>query len=320
MARLVSAWSSSVSAVGLMVSIGVGWCASGALGMPTVPVGNPGNLPDTTPNGQFGAVAYNYAIGMTEVTNAQYTDFLNAVAFDDTNSLYNTGMAGAFGGITRSGPIGAFSYATIPGRENHPVNFVSFWDAARFANWMQNGQPFGFQNASTTEDGTYTLTPAAVAGNTVTRNPGAQWAVASADEWFKAAYHQPASLGGDVDNYWLYPTSSNTAPTGAQANYVPAGIGNTTAVASYAANFYGTYDMAGNVYEWNDSIPAGPFRGPMVGGAYDNIAGWLTPLNAYVALPTTEREQVGFRVVLVPEPSVASLLALGALLARRRRR
>jgi hypothetical protein len=78
--------------------------------------------------------------------------------------------------------------------------------------------------------------------------------------------------------------------------------------------------MAGNVYEWNDSIPAGPFRGPMVGGAYDNIAGWLTPTNAYVALPTTEREQVGFRVVLVPEPSVASLLALGALLGRRRRR
>lgn len=290
-----------------------------AVSVPTVPVGNPGNAPEMTPNGPYGSVAYSYSIASTEVTNAQYAEFLNAVAFDDANSLYSTGMAGSFGGITRSGFIGAFTYATVPGRENHPVNFVSFWDAARFANWLQNGQPFGLQNASTTEDGAYTLTPAGVAANTVTRNAGVQWAVASADEWYKAAYFQPASLGGDVDNYWLYPTSSNTAPTGGQANYVPAGIGNTTPVASYAANFHGTYDMAGNVYEWNDSIPAGPFRGPMVGGAYDNIAGWLTPLNAYVSLPTTEREQVGFRVVLLPEPSFAAALALGGVVCRRRR-
>lgn len=286
----------------------------------TVPVGHPGNAPDTTPNGPYGSVAYRYDIATTEVTNSQYAEFLNAVAFDDANSLYNTGMGGAFGGITRSGFIGAFSYTTVPGRENHPVNFVSFWDAARFANWLQNGQPFGLQTASTTEDGTYTLTQAGMTNNTVTRNANTQWAVASANEWYKAAYYQPASLGGDGDNYWLYPTSSNTAPTGGQANYVPAGIGNTTAVASYSPNFYGTYDMAGNVYEWNDSIPAGPFRGPMVGGAYDNIAGWLTPLNGYISLPSTEREQVGFRVVVTPEPSVAALLALGGVVARRRRK
>ncbi len=308
-------------ALSSVTSLALGLFASTAqaITIPTVAVGSPGNAPDTTPNGPYGSVGYNYAIGTTEVTNAQYTEFLNAVAFDDANSLYSSGMAGTFGGITRSGFIGAFSYATVSGRENHPVNFVSFWDAARFANWLQNGQPFGLQNASTTEDGTYTLTPAGMTANTVTRNAGPKWAVASANEWYKAAYYQPASLGGDVDSYWLYPTSSNTAPTGGQANYVPAGIGNTTPVASYAANYYGTYDMAGNVYEWNDSIPAGPFRGPMVGGAYDNIAGWLTPLNAYIGLPTFEREQLGFRVVLTPEPSTAALLALGGVVTRRRR-
>lgn len=290
-----------------------------AVDIPTAAVGNPGNAPDTTPNGPYGAVAYTYRIATTEVTNAQYTEFLNAVAYDDINSLYSTGMAGSFGGINRSGFIGAFTYSTIPGRENNPVNFVSYWDAARFANWLHNGQPTGPQNAGTTESGAYTLTPTGITNNTVTRNPGWQWAVASANEWYKAAYHQPSSQGGDTDDYWLYPTSSNVAPTGAQANYLPSGIGNTTPVASYAANFYGTYDMAGNVYEWNDSIPAGPFRGPMVGGAFDNIAGWLTPLNAYVALPTTEREQVGFRVVNVPEPTSAVLMAIGGLAALRRR-
>jgi formylglycine-generating enzyme required for sulfatase activity len=286
--------------------------------IPTVPIGNPGNAPDST---GYGSVAYTYNIGSTEVTNAQYAAFLNAVAATDTNSLYNTNMAGSFGGITQSGSPGTYTYATIAGRANNPVNYVSFWDAARFANWLHNGQPTGPQGNATTEDGAYTLTASGIAANTVTRNGGWQWAVASGNEWYKAAYHQPASQGGDSDDYWLYPTSSNTAPTALQANYVPAGIGNTTPAASYAPNFYGCYDMAGNVYEWNDSIASGPFRGPFWGGAFDNIAGWLTPLNTSISLPTTEREQFGFRVVQIPGPSSLVLLALGGCgVARRRRR
>ena len=151
--------------------------------------------------------------------------------------------------------------------------------------------------------------------------PGWQWAVVSGDEWYKAAYHQPAGQGGDTDDYWLYPTSSNSAPSAAQANYLPAGINNTTPAGSYAPNFYGTYDMAGNVYEWNDSLPIpGPFRGYFWGGAFDNIAGWLTPLNGILSFPASEREQFGFRVVQIPAPSATALLALGGAWAVRRRR
>jgi len=310
----------AVAALAAVTTLGAG-ASFGNITIPTVPVGNPGNAADSTPNGPFGSVAYAYNIGSTEVTNAQYAEFLGAVAYDDTNSLYNMGMAGSFGGITRSGPIGAFTYSAVPGRENNPVNFVSFWDAARFANWLHNGQPTGPQSNSTTEDGAYTLTAGGIAANTVARNAGWQWAVTSSNEWFKAAYHQPAAQGGDGDDYWLYPTSSNTAPTGAQANYVPAAIGDTTAVASYAANFYGAFDMAGNVYEWSDSILAPPVRGPLWGGAFDNIAGWLTPANAYTPPPFTEREQVGFRVVtLVPGPASVGLMAIGAAGVMRRRR
>jgi hypothetical protein len=293
--------------------------APAALGstIPTVPVGNAGNAADSS---GYGSVAYTYRIGSTEVTNAQYASFLNAVAASDTNNLYNTNMAGAFGGIARAGVSGAYTYSTVSGRASNPVNFVNFWDTARFANWLHNGQPTGAQNAGTTEDGAYTLTAGGISANTVTRNAGWQWAVASGDEWYKAAYHQPASQGGDGDDYWLFPTSSNTAPTAAQANYLISAIGDTTAVASYAPNFYGTFDMGGNVFEWNDAIAGGPFRGPMWGGAFDNIAGWLTPLNPIVSFPITEREQVGFRVVTVPGPSSAALLALGGVMACRRRR
>ena len=294
--------------------------ASASIIIPTVPVGDAGNAPDSTPLGPFGAVPYAYNIGSTEVTNEQYTAFLNAVAVTDTNNLYNPSMAGPFGGITRTGSSGSYSYATVGGRATNPVNFVSFWDAARFANWLHNGQPSGPQSNATTENGAYTPTPAATANNTVTRNAGWQSAVSSSNEWYKAAYYQPASQGGDADNYWLYPTSSNTAPTGAQANYLPSGIGDTTAVASYAPNYYGAYDMAGNVYEWSDTLFAPIVRGPLWGGAFDNVAGWLTPLNAYTPPPTTEREQVGFRIVSVPAPSSFTLLAISGLAATRRRR
>jgi formylglycine-generating enzyme required for sulfatase activity len=234
-------------------------------------------------------------------------------------------MAGSYGGITRAGVSGSYSYATIPGRENYPVNFVSFWDAARFANWLHNGQPTGPQNASTTEDGAYTLTPAGVAANSVTRNTGWQWAVTSSNEWYKAAYHQPAAQGGDADNYWMYPTSSNTAPTGFEANYlhsppVPLPLNDIMPVASYGANYYGAHDMGGNVYEWSDSILAPPVRGPLWGGAFDNVAGWLTPANAYTPPPFTEREQVGFRIVQVPGPTAALVIGVVAGLGGARRR
>ncbi|MBL0927263.1 MAG: SUMF1/EgtB/PvdO family nonheme iron enzyme, partial [Phycisphaerales bacterium] len=234
--------------------------------IPTVTIGNPGNAAD--PLTGFGSVPYTYNIGTTEVTNAQYAQFLNAVAATDTNGLYNTNMAGSFGGITRSGSPGSYTYAVVAGRANNPVNYVSFWDACRYANWLHNGQPAGPQSASTTEDGAYTLTPAGVSGNTIARNAGWQWAVTSENEWYKAAYHQPANQGGPASNYWLYPTSSNTITT-AQANYNDV-IGNTTPVGSYAANFYGTFDMGGNVWEWNEEIFSSQ-RG-IRGGSFSNSA------------------------------------------------
>jgi formylglycine-generating enzyme required for sulfatase activity len=290
----------------------------GLVTIPTAPVDHAGNVAD--PSSGYGAVGYRYQIGTTEVTNLQYTQFLNAVAASDPNNLYNPSMGGAGGGIARVGSPGSYAYVSVVARANHPVTFVSFWDAARFANWLHNGQPVGPQSSATTEDGAYTLTPGGISANTVTRNAGWQWAVTSSDEWQKAAYYQPASQGGDSDNYWLYPTSSNTAPTGAQANYLPSGPNDTVPVASYPANFYGAYDMAGNVYEWSDTILAPPVRGPMVGGAYDNIAGWLTSANAYATLPGTEREVVGFRVVAIPAPSAAMLLGAGSAIMLRRRR
>ena len=78
----------------------------------------------------------------------------------------------ARGGITQSGVSGSFTYAVKPNMGDKPVNFVSFNDAMRFANWLHNGQPTGIQNAASTETGAYTITGALPAE---TREPSAKF-------------------------------------------------------------------------------------------------------------------------------------------------
>jgi len=251
-------------------------------------VGNAGNAADPLNSGSIpgiGSVGNDYRIAKHEVTNAQYAEFLNAVAATDTNSLYNTSMdSDPRSGITQSGSSGSFAYSVKANMGNKPVNYVSFFDAMRFVNWLHNGQPTGAQDASTTEDGVYTITD----GLSETRAVDAQFFIPTENEWYKAAYHQPSAQGGDADDYWLYPTASNSIPTMATANTTgdisnPGGnvvnyerganwngrLGNVTTVGSagpLSESFYGTSDQAGNVWEWNETVVSGSF-GVLRGGS-----------------------------------------------------
>ena len=58
-----------------------------------------------------------------------------------------------YGGISfNAGNANGSKYSVISGSGNHPVNYVSWYDAIRFANWLNNGQGSG-----DTETGAYTL-------------------------------------------------------------------------------------------------------------------------------------------------------------------
>src|SRR6478735_11873520 len=97
--------------------------AAAAITIDTVPVGNPGNTGRVDGGGVFGAVAASYRIATTEVTNAQYVEFLNAVAATDSNGLYNTQMTFySRGGIVRNGVSGSYTYSVKPDVANGGPN------------------------------------------------------------------------------------------------------------------------------------------------------------------------------------------------------
>ena len=127
-----------------------------AITIDTVPVGNPGNSPDQNffGQGQFRgrcliATASARPRSPTRSTRRSSTLRPRAIRWAFTTSTW---AALLFGGITRSGSDGSYSYATILGHDNMPVNWVSWYDAIRFANWLNNGQGNG-----DTETGAYTL-------------------------------------------------------------------------------------------------------------------------------------------------------------------
>jgi formylglycine-generating enzyme required for sulfatase activity len=289
-----------------------------------VKVGNVGNAPDQNfGQGALGRVNYEFQIGKTEVTLAQYTAFLNAVAATDTHALYSSALATNenIAGIAQNGTSGNFTYSVI-GTGTRPVTFVSWFDAARFCNWLHNGRPTGAQNAGTTEQGAYTLDGTISGGLDIVRNPGARFWIPSENEWYKAAYHQPAAQGGDADDYWLYPTRSNTPP-GNQIGPLPlanhanlrfgsifsvtqaAGLSPTqnylTEPGSYpaSASFYGTTDQGGNVGEWTEGVVITFSERAVRGGDWNSDEARVrssVDRNSDSRIPSTKRSPTGFRV------------------------
>jgi sulfatase modifying factor 1 len=330
----------------LLLSVGLWGSADAAINIETVAIGDLGNPNDTT---GFGGVNHGYAIGKYEVTILQYTSFLNAVATTDTYSLYNPDMGSrqTIVGIGRTGESGSYSYSVM-GDGNRPVAYVSWFDAARFTNWLHNGQPSGLQAAGTTETGAYTLN-GATTGLEFTKSLGAQYWIPSENEWYKAAYYQPAAAGGDADGYWKYPTASNEIPNSRNGSTTDAnsanffrndeidnGVNSGYAVTgsidydisknyltpggafTQADSYYGTFDQGGNVMEWNDAVVT-TVR-VLRGGSWINQEDLMRAGYQNIGASDLEDERTGFRIATVPEPSAGlSLIVTGAWMLSRRK-
>lgn len=295
-----------------------------AVSIDLVPIGNPGNAGDVITDdnnavvGIFGRVTSTYQIGKLEVTNAQYIEFLNAKAGTDPLELYNILMGStSTGGILRSGTNGSYSYAVKPSAAgagpggtdytygDKPVNYVSWYDAIRFANWMNNGQGSG-----STEAGAYTILGGSAIpsnANSIARNTNATWFLPNEDEWYKAAYYDATTT-----SYFDYPTAANSPPnnnlpsadTGNSANFkvgVETTTGDTfhphTSVGAYLLSDspYGTFDQGGNVGEWNET-PGTTGRRVRRGGDSNDPASYLASATRETVIAAIEDGTTGFRL------------------------
>ena len=292
-------------------------------------IGNPRNKADRT---GFGRVRQTFWIGTYEVTIRQYCDFLNAVASqEDTYGLYDPAMffVKNCAGIAQSGSPGAYTYTPLNNAgdsSQRPITYVSWFDVARFANWMSNGQPVGPQSLTTTEDGAYRLN-GAVSGLAVPRNhvnPNAGGAptfyLPTEDQWYKAAYYSPA-LNDGRGGYYRYATASDTAPSNRvggeanmvnfiddysgtyfyslpQARYIKLDQNYLFDVGAYTASlsYYGTFDQSGNAYNWNDlDGRASPLRG-LRGGFFFAGPPSIQSTTFSQATPGREEADTGFRL------------------------
>ena len=310
----------------------LGSLANAGITIDWVTVGDAGNANDTGGTGN-GAVAASFRIMKYEFTNQQYTDFLNSVDSSGTNpySVYNTNMGSdARGGISfTSGNASGSKYAIRTNMGDKPVNYVSWFDAARVSNWYQNGAT----SSSSTETGAYTLVGGQTTGTAPAVNPGATFYVPTEDQWYKAAYYKG---GGTSAGYWDYATQSDSDPTAVTAGLTGIGSagstgnfanyneqadwnsqnGNVTTVGTNGGpSFYGAFDMSGNVYEWNDSI-AGSSRG-LRGGRWDLGAVNLSSSFSGSDGPSNMSSMLGFRLASsagVPEIDPSGLSAVLGLL------
>lgn len=176
-------------------------------------IGDLGNQPD--PDTGKGQVSYYYGMSDKEITVGQWTEFLNSVAFyDDPYSLWKSemndnkdiGIQQKYDGLYYCYSIqNCSSIDCFAPEYNRPMRYLTWFDVARYCNWLHNNKKSGYPDASTTEDGAYALY--GTTNSIISRNPGAKFWIPSDDEWYKAAYYNPAT-----GKYSIYGNRSDILP------------------------------------------------------------------------------------------------------------
>jgi len=267
--------------------------------MDFVDIGNTGVGGDTanTVNGvNPGAVNYNYQMGTYEVTIDQF-------------AKANLSAAGTLGdGDKNPWFIGV----------NGAASAVSWLEAAKFANYLTsatyNGGAYQF-------DGGGTLT--GVDRDAAVSTYGTVYVLPTEDEWYKAAY-----LKSDGSAYTLYATGDSVPGVETDANY--GGLSGTYSspwdVGSGIAENNGTFDMNGNVREWNESAFDGTLDNMSAsrvlrGGAFIDSENNLRSSGRNAGLLASGLGHFGFRVAAIPEPSSIAMVGvvsgLGLFIRRR---
>lgn len=233
-----------------------------------VKIGSVNNAPCSLGNG---AVGYEYEIGTTEVTNAEYCLFLNCVAISDPYKLYSKLMTQhPFGGIIREGQEEAYRYKVKDGYENKPVVCITWNSAIRYINWLHynsqriesgnsNYLPFTEGDATQGAYNTLDFGTNKATQTCATRNNGAIYWLPNESEWLKAAYYNPLAKSWQED---LLPKGSNCySKKGWMLPYPHI----KDVKANVTPSAFGTYDQQGNAAEWCENVHGKNWRSTLGG-------------------------------------------------------
>jgi len=238
-------------------------------------------------------ISYSLAVARTEVTRAQYREFVDATKYVSPTTSCNTwGFARILGqteGYT-------WDHPGQPQREDAPVVCVSWEDATAFAKWLaaRTGKPYRLLSSTEFE----------YAGRAGTRGP-----------WFWGPDGARACEFANVadDTYRrLYTYGPVFACNDNWERLAP--------VASFKPNPWGLHDMLGNAWEWTDDchhaemarVPADgrpwldedggncKVRTPR-GGAWASGTDWLKAESQSADPANYHSQLLGFRVALTLE-------------------
>jgi formylglycine-generating enzyme required for sulfatase activity len=262
-----------------------------------VNIGHAGNAADTQVMSDgtsgYGSVSYNYQMGKYEITNSQWNTFTTSA------------------GAPIGNPSSAYNSSTYWTGNQKPTTGVSWYEAAQFCNWLTSGnKSLGAYQFGV--DGSITVNRSAAISAY-----GTVYVLPTENEWYKAAYYKP-----DGSGYTLYANGKNTYPSMSEACYGQH-FYNVTGpwnVGSGAIEQNGTFDMMGNVWEWNETAIDLSSRGFRGGAFYYSEFGedMISTLRYNIYTPDTEYDHLGFRIASIPEPMTLMLLAGGIVWLRKK--
>ncbi|CAG1009441.1 hypothetical protein PHYC_03703 [Phycisphaerales bacterium] len=218
--------------------------------------------PDFGGPGPIGRVDHEYRLARTELTVAQYLEFVQAYSVLRPSAAFEPGFYGSNIYRTSDDPAN-FGWQFIPDSEFAPAD-MSWLYAARYCNWLTNSKAnelWAFESGAY-DTSTFVRGPDGIWSGQGTHSVGALFWVPSLDEWTKGFHYDPDKLAPGEGGYWLYPHGSDTAPVGgfpwtpgaetAAGNY-PGGEGfRIFPVGSYPTTQspWGLLDGSGGESEW----------------------------------------------------------------------